>query len=128
MTETQFNAVGSKDAGTVYCVEQVGRLRAWVRFDSSSGTPTIQASGNVSSITDNAVGDYTIVFSSAMPDANYAICGVTKEATTTTADYGATLCVYSKATSTAYSCRITLNNLDANTWVDSESVSVLFFR
>jgi len=50
--------------------------RAWVNFDGT-GTVAIRASGNVSSITDNGVGDYTINFTTAMPDANYsfgAIC------------------------------------------------------
>ena len=46
--------------------------RAWVNFDGT-GTPTIRASGNVSSITENGVGDYTINFSTAMQDANYAV-------------------------------------------------------
>ena len=45
--------------------------RAWVNFDGT-GTPAIRASGNVSSITDNGTGDYTVNFSTAMPDANYA--------------------------------------------------------
>jgi hypothetical protein len=35
----------------------------------------IRASGNVSSITDNGTGDYTINFTTAMPDANYAVTG-----------------------------------------------------
>jgi hypothetical protein len=45
--------------------------RAWVNFNGT-GTVAIRASGNVSSITDNGTGDYTINFSNAMPDANYA--------------------------------------------------------
>ena len=45
--------------------------RAWVNFDGT-GTVAIRASGNVSSITDNGVGTYTVNFSTAMPDANYA--------------------------------------------------------
>jgi hypothetical protein len=45
--------------------------RAWVNFDGT-GTPAIRASGNVSSITDNGTGDYTVNFTNAMPDANYA--------------------------------------------------------
>jgi hypothetical protein len=49
--------------------------RAWVNFDGT-GTPAIRASGNVSSITDNGTGDYTINFSTAMPDANYAASGI----------------------------------------------------
>jgi hypothetical protein len=45
--------------------------RAWVNFDGT-GTPAIRASGNVSSITDNGTGSYTVNFTTAMPDANYA--------------------------------------------------------
>jgi hypothetical protein len=44
--------------------------RAWVYFNGT-GTPTIKASGNVSSITKNGTGDYTINFTISMPDANY---------------------------------------------------------
>ena len=46
--------------------------RAWVNFNGT-GTPAIRASGNVSSITDNGTGDYTINFTTALPDANYAV-------------------------------------------------------
>jgi hypothetical protein len=45
--------------------------RAWVNFDGT-GTVAIRASYNVSSITDNATGDYTVNFTTAMVDANYA--------------------------------------------------------
>jgi hypothetical protein len=45
--------------------------RAWVNFNGT-GTVAIRASGNVSSITDNGAGDYTVNFTTAMPDANYA--------------------------------------------------------
>jgi len=48
--------------------------RAWVNFNGT-GTVAIRASGNVSSITDNGVGDYTVNFTNAMPDANYCIAG-----------------------------------------------------
>jgi hypothetical protein len=44
--------------------------RAWVNFNGT-GTVAIRASGNVSSITDNGTGDYTVNFTNAMPDANY---------------------------------------------------------
>jgi len=46
--------------------------RAWVNFNGT-GTVAIRASGNVSSITDNGVGDYTVNFTTAMPDTNYAV-------------------------------------------------------
>jgi hypothetical protein len=45
--------------------------RAWVNFNGTS-TVAIRASGNVSSITDNSVANYTVNFTTAMPDANYA--------------------------------------------------------
>ena len=48
--------------------------RAWVNFDGT-GTVAIRASGNVSSITDNNTGDYTINFTTALPDADYALFG-----------------------------------------------------
>lgn len=44
--------------------------RAWVNFNGT-GTVAIRASGNVSSITDNGSGDYTVNFTTAMSDANY---------------------------------------------------------
>lgn len=48
--------------------------RAWVNFNGT-GVVAIRASGNVTSITDNGTGDYTVNFTTAMPDANYAIAG-----------------------------------------------------
>ena len=45
--------------------------RAWVNFNGT-GTVAIRASGNVSSITDNGAGDYTVNFTTAMSDTNYA--------------------------------------------------------
>lgn len=45
--------------------------RAWVRFNGSIASPTIGASGNVSSVTKNSTGNYTINFTTAMPDTLY---------------------------------------------------------
>jgi hypothetical protein len=63
--KTALNASG--DAPIYAC-------RAWVNFNGT-GTVAIRASGNVSSITDNGVGDYTVNFTAAMPDANYCMAG-----------------------------------------------------
>lgn len=52
--------------------------RAWVNFNGT-GTVAIRASGNVSSITDNGVGDYTINFATALPDGNYSVTGASKK-------------------------------------------------
>ena len=48
-----------------------GSAKAWVNFNGT-GTVAIRAAFNVSSITDNGTGDYTINFTNAMPDVNYA--------------------------------------------------------
>lgn len=47
--------------------------RAWVNFNGTN-TVAIRASGNVSSVTDNGVSDYTINFTTAIQDANYSAC------------------------------------------------------
>ena len=48
--------------------------RAWVNFNGT-GTVAIRASGNVSSITDNGTGNYTVNFTTAMTDTNYSTVG-----------------------------------------------------
>ena len=61
----------------------VFQCRAWVNFDGtrdSNGTLStantarlIRGSGNVSSVVRNGTGDYTVNFTTAMPDGNYSI-------------------------------------------------------
>lgn len=51
--------------------------RAWVNFNGT-GTVAIRASGNVTSITDNGTGNYTVNFTTAMPDTNYSFFGQTR--------------------------------------------------
>ena len=70
----QFNS-GYGSVATAY------GCRAWVNFNGQ-GTVAIRASGNISSITDVNVGRYTINFTNAMPDANYAFAGVSRETVT----------------------------------------------
>lgn len=50
--------------------------RAWVNFNGT-GTVAIRASGNVSSITDNGIGQYTVNFASSLVDASYAVSATT---------------------------------------------------
>lgn len=65
--KTALNATGT---APIYA------CRAWVNFNGT-GTVAIRASGNVSSITDNGVGDYTVNFTNAMTDENasFAVSG-----------------------------------------------------
>ena len=63
--DLNFNS-GYGSAATAY------GCRAWVNFDGT-GVVSIRESGNVSSITDNATGDYRVNFTTAMADTNYAV-------------------------------------------------------
>ncbi|MFM6959551.1 MAG: hypothetical protein ACKOW0_00810 [Schleiferiaceae bacterium] len=62
------NALNASGSAPIYAA------RAWVNFNGT-GTVAIRSSGNVSSITDNGTGDYTVNFATALSDANYCVCG-----------------------------------------------------
>jgi hypothetical protein len=65
------NAGGSVNPSTN--VEGINySCRAWVNFNGT-GTVAIRGSGNVTSITDNGTGLYTLNFTTALTDTNYGI-------------------------------------------------------
>jgi hypothetical protein len=69
------NGVTFPDSTSMQTGQQA--CKAWVNFDGT-GTVAIRAQYNVSSITDNGTGDYTVNFTTAMVDANYSVvvsCG-----------------------------------------------------
>ena len=66
---TLSNLAGSKTVPTDTVVD--GSAKAWVNFNGT-GTVAIRRAFNVSSITDNGTGNYTVNFTSAMVDANYS--------------------------------------------------------
>jgi hypothetical protein len=75
ISSTAINSITTVGALTASVASGVATLttavRAWANFNGSGGT--IRASFNVASITQNATGDYTINFTTPMPDANYSI-------------------------------------------------------
>jgi len=60
---------GTNSTSATNCIQ--GSAKAWVNFNGT-GTVAIRASYNVSSITDNGTGDYTVNFTNALADSNYA--------------------------------------------------------
>ena len=66
----------STQGGSTVPVDTVvnGTAKAWVNFNGT-GTVAIRRAFNVSSITDNGTGNYTITFTTAMVDANYTAVG-----------------------------------------------------
>lgn len=116
--------LGIREAFNCTGTAPVFACRAWVLFNGS-GTVAIRGSGNVSSITDNGTGDYTVNFTTAMPDANYSAvaasgngasgAGVRQISTNAAAD----------PTTTA--CRVATGGA-GGTAEDHTFISVSFFR
>ena len=102
--------------------------RAWVNFNGT-GTVAIRASGNVTSITDNGVGDYTVNFTNAMPDANYSH---NINASFSEAAYGLNSRIYGSCTKLASSLRMPIGYvsgiLGQLAVEDTASVQVVIFR
>jgi hypothetical protein len=99
--------------------------RAWVNFNGS-GTVSIRASGNVSSITDNGTGDFTVNFATAMEDASYAY-------TASSVDNDTSNIWNNQAASSAVAGYVTASSLRLVTSVsgsegDSQIVTVAIFR
>jgi hypothetical protein len=101
--------------------------RAWVNFNGT-GTVAIRASGNVTSITDNGTGDYTVNFTTAMPDTNYAVVGTSKIVGGTG---GQNIRIHNDAYATAVTTTAvkvqTTSSANAAT-ADSEMVNIAVFR
>lgn len=98
--------------------------KAWVNFDGT-GAVAIRQSGNVSSITDNGTGDYTVNFTTALTDANYISAGTSLHiigANNYLRGWQPIL------TPTATSFRINNSQLNTGGLEDSQSLQVAVFR
>jgi hypothetical protein len=96
--------------------------RAWVNFNGT-GTPAIRASGNVTSITDNGVGQYTINITTAFPDTNFATLVSAGDTTVSSANSTMTY-VGSKSTTTQF---VAIRN-GTNSDVDRDQILIAIFR
>lgn len=110
--------------------------RAWVNFDgtrnvddtgaSINGQPVlIRGSGNVTSVVKNSTGDYTINFTTAMPDTNFGTTiSVSSDASSAMIFYEDGSHTTARTTS---SQKISIRS-NIPTAVDRTSVSVMIFR
>jgi hypothetical protein len=104
-------------------------VRAWVNFNGT-GTVAIRASGNVSSITDNGTGDYTINFTTALPNANYGVFGIPNSFSASNSQ--GVINLYSTnadgtgTVKTTSACRILVANASTGSAVDYAQISVAF--
>jgi hypothetical protein len=103
--------------------------RAWVNFDGTTSPGSIRGSGNVSSVTKNGAGDYTLTFSTAMPDVNYSIAGTTRGSTNHPVR---AISLHTSATPQTGSVRIACGTTGASTVVgrieDSDHIFISIFR
>ena len=92
--------------------------RAWVNFNGQ-GTVAIRASGNVSSITDNGVGNYTINFTTAFPNTNYTgVTGIQRVGASEFVNLG-----FNRSTSSDQ-----VETFSGGTQADSAAVQLAYFR
>jgi hypothetical protein len=116
-----FNS-GYGSAATAY------GCRAWVNFNGT-GTVAIRGSGNVTSITDNGTGDYTVNFTVAMPDANYQVSGI--GCTSSGNSWGSislATAVQGGTDPTTTAVRIRTTNSNATTLIDVPFVNIAIHR
>ena len=103
-------------------VSSPGLCKAWVNFNGT-GTVRIRAAFNVSSITDNGTGIYTINFTTAMPDANYAATSMTDRSSAC-----AVLFHLDGETKTTSALQLRNQRTDNNGQIDSRQSYVSIFR
>jgi hypothetical protein len=115
--KTATNATGS---APVYA------CRAWVNFDGT-GTVSIRDSGNVSSVTDNGTGEYTLNFTTAMPDTNYVITGTAGDVTRL---FGRFLTGPHEFHTTRTTSAVAIGSFrpDTSSYEDQSSIEVAIFR
>ena len=112
-----------KDALNATGSAPVYACRAWVNFNGT-GTVAIRASGNISSITDNGTGDYTLNSTTAMPDANYNVTASANRSTTI--DPYLSGMIPHPTGQSASSCRV--GSRDYNSTQDCLNCNVSIFR
>lgn len=104
---------------------QVGTLcRAWVNFNGTTSPGTIRAQFNVSSVTKNSTGDYTVNFINAFSDTNYAAVGSCGSGTPGVSDSASSVRIYAPSAGSQQIRTIT----DAGATTDPDRVLLAVFR
>jgi hypothetical protein len=93
-------------SGSAASVNAAQLARAWVNFTGGDGNTagTVVASYNVSSITVNGTGDYTVNFTSTLPNANYALAGSASRSDPGNGPFS--LCINTSTTPTTSAVRV----------------------
>jgi hypothetical protein len=123
MSTAKFDTLSTLDGSQSVPVNTVaqGSAKAWVNFNGT-GTVAIRAAFNVSSITDNGTGDYTVNFTNAMPDVNYCTA---INATVSAASHNS---LWNRSTTYATGSYRTAILNHGGTAIDPDFVNVAIFR
>ena len=97
--------------------------RAWVNFNGT-GTVAIRASGNVSSISDNGTGLYTVNFATAMPDSDYCFDVFSQSTVGSTGATG----TFNNTTGTWNTSQLQVATFSSSAYEDHAIVNVIIFR
>lgn len=121
--------IGVAASGTAGDVKAKTTTKAWVNFVGSTGA--INSNFNVSSVTRNAAGDYTVNFTASIGSTTYAICGSANANTAANAQAVVNLYATSAAgagiSKTTTACRILVATASTGAPADFGDVSVMFF-
>lgn len=107
----------------------LGSFKAWLNWNGQSGA--ILGSYNISSLTKNTTGDYTLTFTNSMTDANYAsVFGCNGNGAAQNVQLANYASVYTAAPTlrTATQFRIGCGATNSATWIDTPSNSVGIIR
>ena len=113
--------------------------RAWVNFDGTSVTSVggedrcaIRASGNVSKVVRTGTGYYRVHFTTAMPDANYSVCGSAKNTSLAGVFYDSGIGIDGIAASDNFTMSLTRGGIVYPTWsgqrINLDTICAQVFR
>ena len=151
VTATTFTGalVGNADTATKFAgttgTAPVFGVRAWVNFNGFNNTSNvvdtantnrfIYASGNVTNVLKNGTGDYTINFSTELPDGNYSVSGFSVPYSATNATGASTVTLYPSGvgtylplTKTSTALRILVGDPGNGNPLNSGNVSITIVR
>jgi hypothetical protein len=103
--------------------------KAWVHFNGT-GNVGINANYNVSSITDNGTGDYTVNFTSAFVDTNYVVAGTATIDYTSAQSLNQLVLAVARQTGaqSTGSCRLATEYIHGAALYDAVAVRAVFYR
>ena len=135
MSTIKVNNLQTASGGSNSTPEEIqqGRAKAWADFDGSVSVPSSTLNGyNVSSITDNGTGDYTLNFTNSLANANYVVVASSHDDSSGNNNYLYGLTSQSNAWKggtyyTTSSARVTFGYAIAGALSDMKRVHVVIF-